>query len=361
VIFGTLGRYIAWRFARTILAVFAGFFALIYLVDFVELLRRSSDVEGAGAPFVAFLSLLRVPAVAEQVLPFTVLFGAMVALLNLSRKLELVVARAAGVSAWQFLAPPVLVALLVGLLSVAVYNPMSAALKQRADRIEAKLFGRGASRAGDKGMWIRQRGGEGQSILRAESSEDQGETLTAVTAFVYDSEGRFVERVEAPTASLEAGAWRMPGARVLSSTHEPRTVDVYVLPTRLEPDQVMQAFLPADAVSFWRLKDVAKRTRAAGLDPVAYELRRQTLLARPLALVAMVMVAAAFSLRFFRMGGVAKNVLGGVLTGFVLYVATKLVGDLGGAGLVSAPFAAWSPAVAGALLGSLAVLTQEDG
>ena len=95
----TLSKYLSLRFLKTIGAVFGGIFALIYLIDFVELLRRSSDVPSASAGFIALLSLLRVPAVSEQILPFAVLFGAMAAFLNLTRKLELVVARAAGVSA----------------------------------------------------------------------------------------------------------------------------------------------------------------------------------------------------------------------------------------------------------------------
>ena len=52
---------------------------------------------------------------------------------------------------------------------------------------------------------------------------------------------------------------------------------------------------------------------------------------------------------------------GGVAAGFVLYLATKLVGDLGGAGLLSAAVAAWSPAVVASMLGALALLNQEDG
>ena len=80
-----------------------------------------------------------------------------------------------------------------------------------------------------------------------------------------------------------------------------------------------------------------------------------------ISIVAMVLVAASFSLRFFRFGGVAKMVTGGVASGFVLYVATKLVGDLGGAGLLSTPVAAWSPAVVGSMLGTLVLLHQEDG
>lgn len=361
MIFGTLGRYIGWRFGKTILAVFAGFFALIYLVDFIEMLRRATDVDGANPAIVAFLSLLRTPAVTEQVLPFAVLFGAMVALLNLSRKLELVVARAAGVSAWQFLAPPLVFALGLGLFSIFVYNPISADLKQRADRIETKLFGRGAARTGDSGMWIRQKSVDGQSILRAERSSDGGLQLGAVTAYVFDSEGRFNERIEARGATLIPGSWKLQDARVLSPGQEPRDAATYYLATNLQPDQVVQAFVAPEAVSFWNLRGLAERTKAAGLDASGYELRWQVLLARPLFLVAMVMIAASFSLRFFRMGGVARNVLGGVAAGFVLYVITKLVSDLGGAGLVSIPVAAWAPAIGGALFGTLAILTQEDG
>lgn len=361
MMFGTLGRYIALRFARTVAAVFLGFFALIYLVDFVELLRRSSDVEGATATMVAGLSLLRAPAVTEQILPFAVLFGAMVSLLNLSRKLELVVARAAGVSAWQFLAPPVLVVFLIGVVSVTLYNPLSAALKQRADRIETRAFGRTGSTSVDTSMWIRQRSVDGQAILRAEKSSDQGTVLGSVTAYVFEPDGRFMERVEAARATLAPGVWKLESARILTPAEEPRESSVYYLATNLQPDQVAQSFLPPDAVSFWALPGLRDRTVEAGLDATGYALRWQTLLARPLFLVAMVMIAASFSLRFFRMGGVAKNVLGGVATGFVLYVATKLAADLGGAGIVNAPVAAWSPAIGGVLGGTLVVLNQEDG
>jgi lipopolysaccharide export system permease protein len=101
--------------------------------------------------------------------------------------------------------------------------------------------------------------------------------------------------------------------------------------------------------------------RRAGLDPAAYSLRYQELLALPLMLAAMVVVAACFSLRFFRMGGVQTMVSGGVAAGFVLYVATKLVNDLGAAGFFSATVAGWSPAVVGCLFGVYVLLHQEDG
>ncbi len=357
----TLARYLSWRFLSNVVGVFGTLFLLIYMIDVVELLRRSGETKGATAGLLAFLSLLRVPAIAEQMLPFAVLFGSMFAFLNLTRKLELVVARAAGVSVWQFLAPPVLFALLFGVVAVTVYNPLSAVLKQRGDQLETKIFGQNHDRGAEAALWIRQRSVDGQAVIRAEHSSDQGTVLSGVMAFVYEPDGSFMERVEASRAVLQKGFWVLENARVLTPEGEPTNNKTYLLATNLTAEQVTQSFVEPESVPFWTLPAVRDKTERAGLDATAYSLQYQKLLARPLLFVAMVLVAASFSLRFFRFGGVAKMVAGGVASGFGLYVVTTLVGDLGGAGLLSTPVAAWSPAVMGSMLGSLALLHQEDG
>jgi lipopolysaccharide export system permease protein len=148
---------------------------------------------------------------------------------------------------------------------------------------------------------------------------------------------------------------------VLMPGEEPLEVKHYLLATNLTTQQVAKGPVSPDSVPFWDLQAVRGQTESAGLDPTGFQLQFQSLLARPLLFIAMVLIAAAFSLRFFRFGGIAKMVGGGVAAGFVLYVATKLVGDLGGAGLLNAPVAAWSPAVVASMLGALALLNQEDG
>ncbi len=357
----TLGRYLSARFFGMIAVVFLTLFGLVYVIDFVETLRRAGDKPGASAGFIAFLALLRTPSVTEQVLPFCVLFGTMAAFLNLSRRLELIVARAAGISVWQFLVPPLGIALLLGITSVTVLNPISAEMKQRADGIEAELFGGNGRKEGDTSIWVRQRSVDGQAIIRAENMLDGGSTLKSVTAYVYEPNGRFEERVDAETAKLLQGVWQFQNARVSAPGEDAQSVGNYLLATTLSPDQVAQTVASPDSVPFWDLPAFREQIEMAGLDATGYRLQYQTLLARPLLLVAMVLLAAAFSLRFFRFGGIAKMVGGGVAAGFVLYVATKFVGDLGGAGLLSAPVAAWAPAVVASMLGTLALLHQEDG
>ncbi len=356
----TLGRYLALRFLKTIFAAFAAIFVLIYVIDLVEMLRRSGDTPGGTGPLMAWLSFLHTPGIAEQALPFAVLFGAMAAFLNLSRKLELAVARAAGLSVWQFISPPLAIVVLLGVVATTLYNPASALMKRHADALEAKLFGTSAQQ-GSAGLWIRQRSVDGQAIIHADRSADSGMTLSNVQVFNFDQSGRFVERIDAASAALTEGYWRLEGTNVVTPGAETQSVGAYLLATTLTPGEVTQSFVAPETVPFWNLRPLADQTERAGLDSTAYRLHFQELLARPLMLVAMVLVAASFSLRFFRMGGVAIMVSGGVVAGFVLYVATKLVSDLGSAGFVSTTVAGWSPAIAGCLFGVLVLLHQEDG
>jgi lipopolysaccharide export system permease protein len=356
----TLGRYFSTMFLKTIFVVFGTVFTLVYTLDFVELMRRAGDAEGATATRMALLALFRTPSVAEQVMPFAVLFGSMAALLQLSRKLELVVARAAGISAWQFLQPGLLVALTLGVVSVTVYNPLSAHLKQRASSLETKIFNR-SSLATDKEIWIRQKSQDGQAIIRAAAASGETGTITGVTVFTFSDSGTFEQRIEAPEATLRDGFWELKDARVLTESERPQTFARYVIASNLVPSQVRESFIAPDSVPFWNLRDSIYRMERAGLDPTRYRLQLDILLARPLLFIAMVFVAASVSLRFFRFGGVAMMVLGGVAAGFVLYVATELMGELGASGLISSAVAAWFPAVVGSLLGTLALLYQEDG
>jgi len=361
LLFTTFGRYLTKRFARAIFSVFGTFFFLIGTLDFVELMRRAGDSPIATTPRIVQLALFRAPAVAEQIFPFAALFGGMFALLTLSRKLELVVARSVGVSAWQFLQPAAVVAGAIGLFSIMVYNPLAADLKRKATALETRLFVRSGAAAASKEIWLRQRSVDGQAIIRAAGALPDEDGLSQVTFFMFYPDGSFRERIDARQAVLRPGHWELSEAHTTSASEEPQSYASYVVATTLEPEQMRQSFTPPDAVGFWSMPAVIDRTQRAGLDTTPYELRYQALMARPLLLIAMMLVAASVSLRFFRFGGVTKLVVGGVAAGFVLYVATQLSEELGSSGIVNPIVAAWLPAALGTMLGALALLHQEDG
>lgn len=363
IIGGKIARYFGLRFLNSVLLVFVGIFVLVALLDYIELMRRASDVPNVSAILVAKTSLYRVPQVTERILPFCVLIGAMSCYLNFSRRLELVVARAAGMSAWQFISPALVVAFLIGVFATTVYNPVSAVLQERSKRFEAQLFGEDANalRGGGGPFWASQRNEDGQAIINAKTSRDQGVSLAGVTTFTFDQAGRFKQRIESRTAVLEPGVWRLVDARVYEPRALPQDLPEFRLKTNLTPEQVRERFATPETVPFWELPLYIKIAEHAGLVAAGYRLQFQKLLARPFFLAAMVLLAAAVSLRFFRFGGVQNMVLSGVAAGFLLYILQKVTEDLSKAELMHPVAAAWLPVVAGGLTGFIALLYQEDG
>ncbi len=365
VLGGTLARYFGLRFLSAVFLVFLSIFALVALLDYIELMRRASDIPGVSPLLVAKTSIYRVPQIIERVMPFCILIGAMSSYLNLSRRLELVIARSAGMSAWQFITPAVVVAFLIGIFATTIYNPVSAVMQEQSKKLQAELFGHDISGFGSGGgggtFWANQKTDEGQAIINAKASRDQGVALSGVTVFTFATDGRFQRRIEARTAVLDPGVWKLLDARVYRLGQRPVNEELFRLKTSLTPEQVRESFATPETVPFWDLPLYIKIAENAGLVAAGYRLQFQKLLARPFMLAAMVFLAAAVSLRFFRFGGVQKMVLSGVGAGFLLYVLSKVTEDLSKAELMHPVTAAWLPVLAGGLTGFIALLYQEDG
>jgi lipopolysaccharide export system permease protein len=364
MIAGTLSRYFAMRFVFSVVGSLLGVIALAAMIDYVELMRRGADWPNATAWLLAKISMYRVPQLTERLLSFSVLVSAMSCYLTLSRRHELVIARAAGVSAWQFVTPAIVAAFLLGMIATTLYNPVAAMLHERSKRLEADMQGGNTSALQQflSGFWVRQKSNDGGAIINATSSREQGAQLGGVSVYVFDNSGHFQQRIEAKSAILQEGYWLLEDARIYVTTGvAPEFEHTYQLPTNLTLEQVRESFATPETVPFWQLPTYIELADRAGLLAAGYRLQYQQLLARPFLLAAMVLLAASVSLRFFRFGGVQKMILSGISAGFLLFVLSKIPEDMSKSELLSPVAAAWIPVVIGSLTGFVALLYQEDG
>jgi lipopolysaccharide export system permease protein len=357
----TLGRYFAARLFAMVLMVYGICVVLVFFIDFVEMMREAAKVD-VSAGQVVFLTLLRLPSFAELILPFAVLIGSIGAFLLLSRSSELVIVRAAGVSVWQFLRPALLVALFFGVFAVAVYNPLAAEAKLAADRMFADTFAsKGGRKQNGTATWIRQDGPDGQSILYAHASANRGSTLAGLTLLQFDPNKKFIERIEADKATLRQGYWELENAHVSSPGALPQLYKKYLVSTYLDADQVNEKIDTVESISFWELPSFIKFAERAGFDTIPYKLQYQQLLARPLLMVAMVLLAATCALKPFRFGKIQTMVITGLSGGFAFFVLVELSRKLGMSGYISTGVAAWAPIAIACLLAMTVLLYQEDG
>ncbi len=360
----TLTLYIARRFLKMFGLVFGVFAAILLLIDVIDQLRKVG-VTLSGA---LYLSLLNVPESLYQIRPLIMILTAIALFLGLARSSELVVVRASGRSGLHFLLAPVLMALLIGAVAVAVFNPLVAATSKAYDRASAQRGQEGALLSlSEDGLWMRQGNAAGQSVIKAVRSDPGGTTLQGVTVITFNPEGTPTQRIEATSAQLLPGEWLLHGAKRWSLTDAnpeqsalAAAVDIR-LPTDLTQDRLRDGFGEPSAVAFWALPSYIKALERAGFSARNYQVWMQMELALPVLLAAMVLIAAGFTMRHARFGKTGQMVLLALLGGFLIFFLRNFAQVLGQNGQIPVLLAAWSPPIAAAFLALGLLLHLEDG
>ncbi len=359
-------------FARKFLWIFLGictvFFVLTVLVDMMEQLRRY-DVETIGFERVLGLTLLRTPESIYQLMPLIVILATIALFVNLSRSSEMVVVRAAGRSGIVSVLSPTTVSLLIGLLSVSMLNPIVAATSVQYETQSEMLRSGGGSALSlsNEGIWLRQGGDDGQAVIHAGRTNSDATVFMDITIITYGKDSGPKTRIEADSARLVEGGWELSNVRTwalnvgLNEGGAPKREDAVTFPSTLTADRIRERFGTPSSISVWKLPSFITELEDAGFSARRHTVWLQMELAQPLFLMAMVLVASAFTMRHTRFGNTGIAVLISVLIGFSLHFIRNFAQILGENGQIPVMLAAWAPPIASILLALGFLLHMEDG
>jgi len=358
--------YVLFRALVGVGAALAVVSSVVVLIDFVELSRTLGGKIDLSFIQLMGLTLLKSPSVILQLVPFAFLFGVMGAFVVLNRQSELVAMRAAGLSAWRFILPTAVTAFFVGALTITVLNPVASDLNGRFEDRSAELVG-GLTRDQAHEVWLRQGDDSDQIVIHARSHDMVGQTvrLRGVSLFIQTvartGDLDFSRRIDAAQAVLAPGFWRLTNVReALPGSGSVRSEQLSI-PSSLDRRTAMEKFASPSTITLWRLPATIRSAELAGYSSAVYRLRLEQLLATPLMFFAMSVLAAAFSLRLMRLGGLAQLAGAGVALGFVIFFSNQFCGALGGTEVLPAFVAAWATPVLALLSGVTLLCYTEDG
>lgn len=360
----TLSRYLARTYTVNFCGLLLGLLGIIYLFDTVELLRRGTKHEDISLFLIFQMGLYKLPEVGQMVLPFAVLFSAILTFWHLTRRHELVVVRAAGLSVWQFLGPIIGVGLLIGVLQITVINPLGALSLARFENLESSYLKRQESliSLSQQGLWLRQSTeNDGYVILHASGVKMPEWILQNTISLFFSNDDTFLRRIDAKEAVLEPGEWNFRHATINAPHNLPEEADMISLATNLTAQEIEDSFASAETIPFWRLKTFIRTMEATGFNATSLKIHFQRLLAQPLMFAAMILLAASVSLRPPRLRGTATLVIIGVIIGFIVFFISSFLQALGASGQLPPVLAAWSPPAICFLLGVGAMMILEDG
>lgn len=361
-----LHLYFARRFFWTFAGVFGVFFVLMALIDLIKELQDFPDL-----PFADILEivLLNAPMSNYEILPLVIILSSVATFIRLARSSELVVVRASGRSALRALVAPVTVAAMIGLFAITVFNPIVAASAKRSNDLVSSHMGGGMTvlAIAIEGLWLRQGGEDGQTVIYAERASSDFSVLYNTTFLSFSPSGDPISRISADVAKLAEGEWTLQDVKKwdLSGSDNPEATataqTTFALPSDLTQDRIADSFGKPEYVSLWNLPEFIAQLENSGFSARRYAVWFHMELARPLFLTALVMVAAGFTMRHARLGNTGVSVLVAVMLGFGLHYIRNFAQILGENGQIPVMLAAWAPPAASFLLALGLLLHREEG
>lgn len=363
-----LGKYlikqIVWNFVSVLFMVLG----IIFMFEVIDLLRRVADRPDISWDFVLKMVVMKLPRTLNMIFPFVMMIAAMVTFQRVSKTNEFVIIRAAGVSVWGFLVPLMFAVFLVGVINVALFNPVSSKMLEIFETMDYQLKTKNPKAVlfSDKGLWIREAApDENVLVLQAKSvRQEDNDTLFLhnVDILELDNQSQIIRQVDAFVAVLKDKQIELKDVNVFEAGKERIVLNNVKYPTSITVDRIRENFIDPDAISFWELPDTIDFYKKSGFSVVKHQMRYLSLIASPFMLCAMVLVAAVFALRpNNRRGGVMFLIVGGIVAGFLVYFSSQVIYTFGLNGYIPVFMAVWSPILITLLVSISILLHLEDG
>ena len=275
--------------------------------------------------------------------------------------------RAVGLSVWNIIAPLAVCVLVIGLLDMMVFSPITAWTARRYERMEERLgFTRSTPLVwSEDGFWLREQTENGVQVLRASQIVQQKKkvVLKNVSVFELDHDGFLVEQTEGTEASLSKGILSVKNPFVLNpieeTGHDETTKN---FETELSLDRILERFDDPQTMSFWRFPKFIRFLKDSGFSAAQHEMYFHELIAFPMFLLSMLLIAVAVTVSSSnRQGKTFAKVLLAVALGFLLYFVSRITNVLGLSGSLPYVLAAWGPSLFCIPLCLSALLHSEDG
>jgi lipopolysaccharide export system permease protein len=383
----SMAFYIAKQFLLGVFIAFMAFAVLILLIDLLELFRRAQDAKIKWTT-IFYMAFLHLPANGQEVMPFAILIGTVLSFGKMARNSELVVMRASGLSAWQFLTPALVMGAMLGLIVTMIVNPFSAIMVRKFERLSDKYFEH--SRAAmameiSSGLWLRQtrnyydyhtdkpKNVDGEIVIHArEVDGGKAIKLKNPVFFIYGDNYKFIKRINADEAILDkdknspdpnAWLWKLKNSvtTIPGQISEKEVVAEQDISTYLTVKDVHNSLASPESIPFWTMPDFISTLTLSGFSATNYRMKYHTLLANPFLYIGMIIIASVFSMRHARHSKTIFLLGSSIISGFLIYFTTNLVSSLGVGGTIPVVLAVWAPIVAAILIGAGVLMQLEDG
>ncbi len=356
----SLTRYLAKLFIVRILAVLIMLVLVLQTLDLLSESGKIMGVPGNGEAQLWHYVSLRMPQLIARFLPYSVLLATIITLATLNQNSEVVAMKAAGLSAHQVLAPLLLTA---GAISVVSFAFNEAVVTRTTGTLKAWQAVEYKPIPPDAKVRANVYLPDGPHILAAGAVSGTGRLtrMDNVTWYRRDNTGMVMEQVRAPHATYANPGWRLDKP-VSFDVKGTRRVELQptIVAKGISPAQVAISKVDPDGQNFVELYRSIQALKAQGRRTGELEGKWWHKFSGPLAALLMPLLGAIAAFGLARSGQLLIRAIIGMALGFAYFVIDNAALAMGNFGGYPPLIAAWAPFLLFALVGETVLVRTEE-
>lgn len=359
--------YIARKFLVNFLLVSIAISTIILITNLFDMISRVSNDQVTWTQIVVF-STLQIPSFLESISDFLIALSAIITLFTLSLRSEITIIRASGMSLWQILAPIILSAFLLGIITVTLFNPLSIIANKQFNNMEQKFIEKEETNllVPKNGIWLRQSNvanpGE-EIIIRADKIYRKNLKLENVNLWFFDDSESFYQKIDAKTMLLENGYWQLEGVVINNknnlNVHQKKIKVATDLKANFITKKILNNFENVALFSVYDLPSLIEDLQQSGFSPQKFIAYYHSLINRPFIFIAMVLVGAFFAVNNVRSRNNIVLFVIGVMVVLVLHIGLLIISTIGASGLIPEFLSTWITSLILLSLGMLLTFRKE--
>ena len=322
---------------RAVTFVLVGFLALFLFFDVVDELQNLSRLASQGYQLQHALIYvaLKTPGHVYELLPISVLIGAIFVMARLAQSSEFTILRTGGLEPWMALSSLLKLGLIFVGLTFFFGDYAAPWAERQAQQIKAPY--QGQLTLGQTGAWLREKQGTQQFAVNVRRF-DGIDQMEEVRIHAFNERGQLLAITHAQKAQIQSGQWQLQQVdhkSILGPSPQQAAqlsavkLGTKVWPTGISADMVAAALLSPDRMSTWELFGYMRHLSVNNQNAQRYEIEFWRKVFYPLSCLVMLVLALPFAYLHFRSGQIAGHVFGGVLAGISFALLNNVFSFIG--------------------------------
>ncbi len=352
-----INKYLTHEFLKIVFIMSLSFFGLGFIINLFEEINFFKDFD-VGIKVPIFLSVLFVPSLLYNMFPFVVFLTGIWFFRKIKKSDEIIGMKISGMSNFSVIIVPCFVAIILGLVFVAIINPLTSTLVKKYETIKGsyKKEQKYLAALTVNGIWIKENNFGKNYLIRSKNLDNNN--LKEVSIYKFDSENNFLERIEARSADISSTNWNLENATVIDKNGKYlyKNINNLIYQSNFDVKKIKSLYSNLDTVSFWSLKDEIKLLKDRGYSTNEMRARLQRSFAFPLFLVSMVLLAGVFTLGISIKESDWSYIFISIITSVLIFYFNDFSAALGKTDKLPVEVSVWMPILIIFVFGAVGVI-----